>query len=41
MSQNTTDGSELWANRFKPSKIPELIGNGKCIADLRRWLGSW
>ena len=36
-----SESKELWADKYKPSRISELIGNGKRIADLRRWLLEW
>ena len=38
---NHSESKELWADKYKPSRISELIGNGKRIADLRRWLLEW
>jgi len=36
-----SESKQLWADKYKPSQISELIGNGKCVADLRRWLHEW
>ena len=35
------DTTPLWVNKYKPSQPAHLIGNGKNIADLRRWLRTW
>ena len=35
------DTTPLWVNKYKPSQPAQLIGNGKNIADLRRWLNEW
>ena len=35
------DSTPLWVNKYKPSQPAQLIGNGKNIADLRRFLTTW
>ena len=35
------DPTPLWVNKYKPSAPAQLIGNGKQIADLRRFLSTW
>ena len=35
------DSTPLWVNKYKPSQPAQLIGNGKNIADMRRWLTTW
>ncbi|CAL6300350.1 unnamed protein product [Bathycoccus prasinos] len=36
-----SESKQLWADKYKPTRISELIGNGRCVADLRRWLLEW
>ena len=38
---STTDSTPLWVNKYKPSAPAQLIGNGKNIADLRKFLSTW
>ena len=42
-SNAETDSSlnTLWVNKYKPSQPAQLIGNGKNIADLRKFLTTW
>ena len=35
------DTQPLWVNKYKPSQPAQLIGNGKNIADLRKFLTHW
>ena len=35
------DTQPLWVNKYKPSQPAQLIGNGKNIADLRKFLSQW
>jgi replication factor C subunit 1 len=35
------DTQPLWVNKYKPSQPAQLIGNGKNIADLRKFLSTW
>ena len=39
--QHAEDSTPLWVNKYKPSAPAQLIGNGKNIADLRRFLQTW
>ena len=36
-----SESKQIWADKYKPTRISELIGNGRCVADLRRWLLEW
>ncbi|KAJ9064148.1 DNA replication factor C complex subunit Rfc1 [Entomophthora muscae] len=33
--------SDLWVDKYKPSKLSELVGNNTNIKDLREFLGNW
>ena len=35
------EDTPLWVNKYKPSQPAQLIGNGKNIADLRKFLQTW
>jgi replication factor C subunit 1 len=39
--QQAEDSTPLWVNKYKPSAPAQLIGNGKNVADLRRFLQTW
>lgn len=32
---------DLWVNKYAPTSLEDLVGNGKSISDLRRWLRDW
>ena len=33
--------NQLWVEKHKPETIAQLVGNGKLIADLRKWISEW
>jgi len=33
--------TDLWVNKYAPLSLEGLVGNGKKISDLRRWLYDW
>lgn len=31
----------LWVDKYKPTKLDDLVGNNKAVTDLVRWLQNW